>query len=136
MAAAADESERRAAFAAAREACRRDGGSDGHGGSGGAYLASFFLRRAKRDGVYALWAFGRLIQQAIAADSGCGDACSGTGTVAPLLKSRVDTIYDSPKIELPLPEFRDASQWTLLAIRHAVRRFEIPRKLWHDCIDG
>jgi phytoene synthase len=133
MAAAADDdSDRRAAFAAARNACRREGG----GGAGGAYLASFFLPRAKRDGVYAVGAFARLIRQAIEADGGCGDSCSGAGTVTPLLKSRVDAIYDAPHIELPLPQFRDESQWTLVAIRDALRRFDIPRKLWHDLVDG
>ncbi len=129
-AAAKDDAERRAAFAAAWEMCRRDGG-----GSGGAYLASFFLPRAKRDGVYAVWAFARLVQRAVAAEGGCGDACSGAGTITPLLKSRIDAMYDSPH-QLPLPQFRDESQWVLIAVAETMRRFDIPRKLWQDLIDG
>jgi len=111
--------------------CRRESGS----AVSGAYLASFFLPRAKRDGVYAAWAFARLIQQGVAADGGSGDCCSGAGTIAPLLKSRIDAMYDSPH-GLPLPQFRDPSQWTLIAVADTVRRFDIPRSLWHDFIDG
>jgi phytoene synthase len=128
------DSDRRVAFAAARQMCRRAG--DGGVHVGGAYVASFFLPRAKRDGVYAVWAFARLIQQAVDAQEGSGDSCSGAGTVAPLLKSRIDAIYDSPHIELPLPQFRDESQWVLAATVETVRQFEIPRRLWHDLIDG
>ena len=129
-----DESERRAAFAAARDACRRDGGA------GGAYLASFFLPLIKRQGVYAVWAFSRLIERAVAAEEPAGDCatgtCGGGSTVAPLLKSRVDAMYDAPRIELPLPPFRDESQWVMLAAIETNRRFEIPRSLWHELIDG
>src|SRR5688572_9235184 len=101
--------EARPAFAAARERCRRDGGS-----AGGAFLASFFLPRHKRDGVYAVWAFARLIHQALAVDGSSGDCCSGAGSVVPVLKSRVDAIYGG-NVELPLPQFRDETQWTMLA---------------------
>jgi phytoene synthase len=132
---APDDSARRAAFAAARRTCRRASGDRG-GHVGGAYVASFFLPRAKRDGVYAVWAFARLIQQAVGAEQSSGDSCSGAGTVAPLLKSRIDAIYDSPNIELPLPQFRDESQWVLAATVQTVRRFDVPRQLWHDLIDG
>jgi 15-cis-phytoene synthase len=128
------DSERRSAFAAARQMCRRTG--EGGGYIGGAYVASFFLPRAKRDGVYAVWAFARLIQHAVEAEGGSGDSCSGAGTVAPLLKSRIDAIYDSPHIELPLPQFRDESQWVLAATVETVRQFEIPQRLWHELIDG
>jgi phytoene synthase len=114
--------------------CRRAG--DGGGHVDGAYVASFFLPRAKRDGVYAVWAFARLIQQAVDAEGGSGDSCSGAGTVAPLLTSRIHAIYESPHIELPLPQFRDESQWVLAATVETVRQFEIPRRLWHEFIDG
>jgi 15-cis-phytoene synthase len=127
----ADEPERRAAFAAARELCRREGG----GGGGGA-LPSFFLPRHKRDGVHAVWALARLIGQATAAENAGGECCSGAGGVAPLLKSRVDAMYDLDRIEMPLPQFRDASQWTMLAAGETVRAFEVPRGLWHGLIDG
>ena len=123
----ADDSERCAAFAATREICRRNGGAE--------YLPSFFLPRNKRQGVYAVWAFAQLIVQAAAAENVADACCSGAGGVTPLLKSRVDAMYDAP-IELPLPKFRDQSQWVLVAIADAVRRFEVPRKLWHDFIDG
>ncbi|MEA2710485.1 MAG: 15-cis-phytoene synthase [Phycisphaerales bacterium] len=128
MAAVVDESESRAAFAAARKLCRRE--------RGGSLLATFFLPRAKRDGVYAVWAFARLIEQAVAAEAGSGgECCGGESKVAPLLKSRIDAMYDAP-IELPLPQFRDDSQWTMLATIDTVRRFDIPRRLWHELIDG
>src|SRR5215207_6587189 len=130
----ADDAERRAAFAAARELCRRE-----DAGAGG-YLASFFLPQVKRDGVYACWAFARLIAQALAAEEPAGDCATGTcasgSAVATLLKSRVDAMYDAPHIELPLPQFRDQSQWTMLATVNTVRRFDVPRHLWHDLIDG
>ena len=127
---AANESERRAAFAAARRACHRAPDR-----VDGAFLASFFLPRGKRDAVYAVWAFARLIERAIATDGCSGDACSGAGTIAPILKSRIDDMYDSPH-GLPLPQFRDESQWLLVATVETVRRFDIPRKLWHDFIVG
>jgi len=137
--AAEDSAERRTAFATARQMCRREGGGEGGGGgggAGGAYLASFFLPRAKRDGVYAVWAFARLVQRAVATEGGrCGDSCSGAGSIMPLLKSRIDAMYDSPH-QLPLPQFRDESQWVLIAVAATMRRFDIPRKLWHDLIDG
>lgn len=132
MALVADESHSRAAFAAARAMCRREGGA--------AYLPSFFLPPVKRDGVYALWAFARLIEQAVVAEETAGDCASGTcgsgSRVAPLLKSRIDAMYDAPNIELPLPQFRDASQWVMVAAIDTIRRFEIPRRLWHDLVDG
>src|SRR5687768_16190314 len=129
----ADESERRTAFAAAREMCRREGG--------GEHLPSFFLPREKRNGVYAVCAFARLVRRAVAAaDEPAGDCASGTcgsgSKVAPLLKSRIDTMYHAPNIELPLPQFRDESQWVMLATVETVQRFEIPRQLWHDLVDG
>jgi phytoene synthase len=132
-----DESERRAAFASARARCRRDGGS----ASGGAFLASFFLPRHRRDGVHAVWAFARLIEQAVrsdepAGDCGSGGACGGGSAVAALLKSRVDAMYDVPRGELPLPQFRDQSQWVMLATVTTNRRFDVPRGLWHGLIDG
>jgi 15-cis-phytoene synthase len=120
------------ASAAARDACWREGG--------GAYLASFFLPRAKRDGVYAVGAFSRLIEQAVAAEQPAGDCatgmCGSGSVVAPLLKSRVDAMYDVPRLEMPLPQFRDASQWIMLAAIETNRRFDVPRQLWHDFIDG
>src|SRR5215207_4472219 len=106
MSLAADDAELRHAFAAARALCRREGGSG--------MAASFFLPRHKRDGVYAVWAFARLIHQAIAADGGSGDCCSGAGSVVPVLKSRVDAMY-AGNVELPLPQFRDETQWTIVA---------------------
>jgi phytoene synthase len=131
---AADESERRAAFAAARYACRR------RDLRGGAYLASFFLPLNKRQGIYAVWAFARLIEQAVAAEEPAGDCatgtCGGESTVAPLLKSRVDAMYDAPQIELPLAQFRAETQWVMVAAAETNRRFEVPRSLWHELIDG
>ena len=132
----ADQSDRRAAFAAARDACRRDAA----GGGGGAYLASFFLPQPKRHGVHAVWAFSRLVERAIAAEEPAGDCatgtCGGGSAVTPLLKTRVDAMYDAQRIELPLPQFRDESQWVMLATVGANRRYEIPRSLWHELIDG
>ena len=123
--------ESRAAYAAARDACRREQGI------GGAYLTAFFLPKHKREAVYAVWAFARLIRTATGADDAGGECCSGAGGVAPLLKSRVDAMYDpAGPPQLPLPQFRDESQWVMLAARDAVRRFDVPRRLWHELIDG
>ena len=128
MGVAGDESERRAAFAAAREFCRRDGSVE--------LLPSFFLPRHKRDASYACWAFARLIEQALAAESEGGGCCGGgESKVAALLKSRVAATY-AGDVELPLPQFRDESQWMLAAMVETVRRFEIPRTMWLGLIDG
>jgi phytoene synthase len=117
------------AFAVARAMCRREATD--------ASLPTFFLPRRKRDGVYAVWAFARLIRVATRVDDAGGECCSGAGGVAPLLKSRVDAMYDpADTLQLPLPQFRDESQWVMLAAADAVRRFDVPRRLWHELVDG
>jgi phytoene/squalene synthetase len=128
----------RAAFAAARDSVRRADGVVGE-----AYRAAFFLPRAKRDAIYAATAFVGLIRQAVPADAGesggggggGGGCCGGSDGVTAVVKSRIDSLY-AGSIELPRPEFRDASQWTYLAMADVVKRFEIPRAYLHDLVDG
>src|SRR4029453_13192803 len=94
--------EARAAFAVVRDHCRRQGES--------AYRAVFFLPREKRDGIYAIGAFGDLIVRAVSAGGGQG-CCGGGDGVTSIVKDRIDALY-MPEFELPLPQFRDPSQWT------------------------
>jgi phytoene synthase len=123
---AAPDADARAAFAVVRKVCRQAGG-DG-------YLASFLLPRHKRDGVYAVWALIRLIEQTLR--TGEGGCCSGgEGGVGAAAKARIEAIY-SDRLELPLSQFRDVGQATLAAAAVTVKRFEIPRQDWLDLIDG
>src|SRR5688572_22349446 len=126
--AAMDETERRAAFSAAREQCRWDRY---------AYMPSFFLPPDKRDGIFSVWAFSRLIEQAVAAEPAEQDCCDGGAEcrTAAMLKSRLHAVYEG-NIELPLPQFRDPSQWVLVAVTQTVRRFEVSRDLWDRLVDG
>jgi phytoene synthase len=132
-----DPDESRAAYAAARDWCRKSDGAIVRA----AYGAAFFLPREKRRALHAIAAFGSLMRQALAETGGAGgaDGCCSSGSeasgVAEMVRSRVEAAY-AGRLELPLPAFRDPTQWTLLALSDVLRRYEIPRSYYAEWIDG
>jgi phytoene synthase len=112
------------AVAVAREVCRKH--------ARGLFLASFFLPSEKRAAVYAVFAFGWLIDQAID-ESSCAD--DSIQSRLDLFRDRLDEIYDG-RFELPQPEFRDQTQHILAAMAHTVIRYEIPRQYFLDWAEG
>jgi phytoene synthase len=131
------------AFAAARQICRRHAKSF--------FFASSFLPRPKRDAVYAVYAFCRMIGDAIdvpreGESAGAGETlrhrplesassscCSADGLDGRLmmLRDRLDEIYDG-RLELPLPASRSEAQHALRAFELTVRRYEIPKQHFLD----
>ncbi|MEO6435370.1 MAG: squalene/phytoene synthase family protein [Tepidisphaeraceae bacterium] len=118
------------AFAAARRMLRR---------RGGASFATFFLPRAKRDAAAAVSACLLMTRDAIASSAGGGGCCSGGAgggeDVAAVVRARVEDVF-AGRVELPLPQFRDETQWTLLAMAESARRFEIPRRPMLELVDA
>jgi len=124
-----------AAFAASREICRRHAKSF--------YFASFFLPKQKRNGAYAVYAFCRMIDDAIDQDdasiesttaSTCG-SCGELESRLSLFRHRLDEIY-SGTLELPNHEFRSQTQHALFAFSRTVDRYEIPKEYFLDLAEG
>lgn len=127
------------AFAAARDICRRHAKSF--------YFASFFLPRAKRDAAYAVYAFCRMIDDAIdhpevasgiGAPATVGAGACGAGELEyrlALFADRLDDIYQH-RLELPRLEFRSEAQHALHAFAQTVHRYQIPQKLFLDLAEG
>jgi len=124
------------AFAAARSICRRHAKSF--------YFASFFLPKTKRNAAYAVYAFCRMIDDAIDQDddaiesasstASCG-SCGGLEARLSLFQDRLDEIYLG-KLELPNAEFRSETQHALFAFSRTVERYEIPREYFIDLAHG
>ena len=140
-----------AAFAVVQRVCRRHAADF--------YFASAFLIKPKRDAACAVYAFCRMIREAIGADNaslggaaglrhhpavvspaslepgtGCGSGSSVQARLG-MLRDRLDEIYDG-QLELPRPESRSEAQHTLHAFGLAARRYEIPRQLFLDLAEG
>jgi phytoene synthase len=140
-----------AAFQAVRDVCRRYGRDF--------LFASAFLPKSKRDAVHAVYAFCRMIHEAIDVDEaslegagglrhhpavvspaslepgvGCGSGSSLQARLG-MLRDRLDELYDD-RLELPRPEARSAAQHTLHALGLVVRRHEVPRQLFLDFAEG
>lgn len=127
------------AFAAARNICRRHARSF--------FFASAFLPIAKRNAAYAVYAFCRLMDDAIdepalkegfAPPSTVGVSCCSSGSLDRTLSlfcDRLDEIYEH-RLELPLPEFRDESQHALHAFGQTVHRYQIPKQHFLDLAEG
>jgi 15-cis-phytoene synthase len=123
------------AFAAARSICRQHARSF--------YFASFFLPRHKRDAAYSVYAFCRMIDDAIdqnddSIESSSVSSCSSCGGLdkrLELFRDRLDEIY-SGTLELPNPEFRSETQHALFAFSRTVQRFEIPKEYFLDLAEG
>lgn len=141
------------AFAAARDMCREHGR--------GFYFASFFLPRRKREAAHAVYAFCRMIDEAIdvpddqplvgstvrrthpaislpqideeKAMGGC--ALDQLETRLELLRDRLDEIYGD-RLELPAVESRSPQQHALAAFAHTARAFEIDKQYFLDFAAG
>lgn len=122
-----------AAFAAAREICRRHARSY--------YFASFFLPRPKRYAAYAVYGFCRMIHDAI----DCADAPAGPSTVSAtccstteldaklqMFRQRLDEIYAD---RLDVGE-ADPQQLALRAFARTVHRYQIPQQYFIDLAQG
>ena len=128
------------AFAATRNICRRHAKEF--------FFATAFLPVAKRNAACAVFAFSRLIREAIVppkstevdvpAPSAVGDSCCSTNSIdqtIALFRERLDEIYEH-RLELPLPEFRDESQHALEAFSRTVHRYQISRQYFLDLAEG
>jgi phytoene synthase len=136
------------AFRAARDECRRHGKDF--------YFASAFLPRGKRDAAYAVFAFCRMIREAIDAPGEAEDDAdasalrhrplSATGGRAccsshpldqrvALLRDRLDDLY-AGSLELPAPLSRSVPHHVLHAFGQAARRYQIPRQSFIDIAEG
>src|SRR5437870_3464879 len=120
------------AFRAARGICKRHAKSF--------YFASFFLPKYKRNAAYAVYAFCRMIDDAIDQDDAtiestgaCG--CGGIEQRLSLFRDRLDEIY-AGTLELPNTEFRSEAQHALFAFSRTVERYEIPREYFLDLAEG
>jgi phytoene synthase len=124
-----------AAFAASRGICRRHAKSF--------YFASFFLPKNKRNAAYAVYAFCRMIDDAIDQDdpsieSAAGSSCGSCGELESRLamfRDRLDEIY-SGQLHLPNHEFRSETQHALCAFARTVDRYEIPKGYFLDLAEG
>lgn len=132
-----------AGFEAARRICRRHARSF--------YFASFFLPRANRQAAYAVYAFCRMIDDAIDADDAsiegatglrhhpvaAGGCCSRSGLDVRLemFRSVLDSVYDG-SLQLPSPEARSEPQHALHTFAQTVHRYEIPRQHFLDLAEG
>jgi 15-cis-phytoene synthase len=99
------------------------------------WFASAFVPASKRLAFRTVVAFCAMINDAF--DALEGDACSidVVNDVADRLQERVDAIY-SGAIELPQPQFCDASQHVLGEMQGVVKRFEIPRQEFENLVAG
>ena len=136
------------AFRAARDVCRRYGKNF--------YFASAFLPRGKRDAAHAVFAFCRMIREAIDApgdaqdDAGAsalrhrplsatgGGACCSSHPLdqrVALLRERLDELY-AGTLELPAASSRSVPHHVLHAFGLAARRYQIPRQHFVDIAEG
>jgi phytoene synthase len=98
-----------------------------------------FLPREKRDATHAVYAFSRMIVDAIdqpSSQDGPG-GCSGdslTGRIA-MFGEKLTEIYDQ-RLELPNAQFRSTDQHVLHAISLTIHRYEIPRHHFLDLAEG
>jgi phytoene synthase len=124
-----------AAFRASRAICKQNAKSF--------YFASFFLPQRKRYAAYAVYAFCRMIDDAIDLDdasvessggTSCG-SCGGVDARLALFRDRLDEVY-AGTLELPDPAFRSLTQHVLFAFSKTVERYEIPREYFLDLAEG
>jgi phytoene synthase len=123
------------AFRAARDICRRHARSF--------YFSSAFLKRNKRDASFAVYAFCRMMDDAIDQDDATIEAapnsacCSGSALEGrlQLFRARLDEIYQN-RLELPLPGYRTEAQHALHAFALTVHRYEIPQQYFLDLAEG
>jgi phytoene synthase len=125
----------RAAFVAAREICRRHARSF--------YFASHFLPVEKRYAAYAVYAFCRLIDDAVDQEGG-EEERTAEGTVGIASASRIEsrlahfaTVLGNAYARRPTPpEGDDESHLALYAFALTVRRYRIPGQHFADLAAG
>ena len=143
------------AFRAARDACRRHGADF--------YFATAFLPPAKRDAAHAVFAFWRMIGDAMesggGADAGSGPALrhrplgvargptavvSGAGGCCSpnaqdqrlaLFRDRLNDLYEG-RLELPAVPGRSQEHHVLHAFSVAARRYQIPRECFVELAEA
>jgi phytoene synthase len=102
-------------------------------------LPSKFLRREKRLAATAVFAFCRMILEAIDVGEGESTASScGPSSLdarVDMFRERLDEIY-SFSLDLPLQAQRTQAQHVMGAIARVVERYEIPRQYFLDFADG
>lgn len=141
---------------AVREVCRRHAGDF--------YFASAFLPRAKREAAHAVYAFCRMVREAVEVTAEepaagawamrhrplnvppgsptrtgqfeSGSCCSDSGAdrVA-LLRERLEEI-ESGRTNLPAPFSRSEPQHTIHAFARATARYQVPREALLDLAEG
>ena len=123
-------------FSVCRDLCRKH--------ARGLFHASAFLPTPKREAVYAIFAFTRMIREAFGASDDCatpaaspnGSSCCSTGSAdqtLSLLRERIDELYDRPA---PPSEYDDGPRQVLAAVARAVERYQIPRQYFLDFAEG
>ncbi len=115
--------EMRPAFEAARRICGRHARSF--------YFASFFLPQPKRRYAYAVYAFCRLLDDAIDVPVDAGPA-GGVERRFELLRLRLEAIYAG----CFRAEGNDETSLALRAFSHTVRQCAIPMELFLDLAEG
>jgi phytoene synthase len=118
-----------AGFAAARDICRQHARSF--------FLCSYFLPPHKRNAAYAVYAFCRMIDDAIDAPADGGEGCSSDTLASRLemFEQRLDEIY-ADRLDLPNVEFRTPQQHALHAFSLTVQEYTIPRQYFSDLAEG
>ncbi len=122
--------EEREAFAAAQAICARHARSF--------HFASHFLPRRKRQAAFAVYAFCRMIDDAVDQEGDAGDAlATGTSLDARLaaFAAKLDEIYDDRLRLPPLPQ-RTAAQHALHAFALTVRRYGIEKQHFLELAEG
>ena len=127
------------AFAAARAICRRHARSF--------YFASFFLPADKRAAAYAVYAFCRMIDDAIDEPGESGPprgsgTLSGSCALPGSLESRLgefiellDAVY-ADRLTFPAWPDRSEREHALYAFAQTVHRYTIPREYFSDLAEG
>jgi len=141
-----------AGFAAARDVCRQHARSF--------YFASVFLPKPKRDAAYAVYAFCRLIDDAVDDDDasievsvlpqrppvanggrpdvGAAPTCGPTSALdarLELFRATLNAVY-TDRLALPAVRERSPTQHVLHAFARTVHDYAIPRPYFEDLADG
>ncbi len=100
------------------------------------YYAFRALPRAKRDAIYAAYAFAGTVDDivdAAAGDAAAGDAAAGDAADNP---ARQRAALDRARAGLTAAYAGEPQDWLYLALAAAVRRYAIPRAYFDDLLDG
>ncbi len=121
------------AFAAARDICRRHARSF--------YFASIFLPAARRRAAYAVYAFCRMMDDAIDEPDAATAPAAQNATPIPVadrlreFRERLDEIY-CDRLHLPAIAVRTEQQHALRAFAFTVRQYGLPKQYFVDLAEG